>query len=165
MFHYIMNLWTEFNSVCLTTNALGILTTVVSFFLQQLQLWPWPVCPALHQPALVAAPPPLTSPHHRFVFIIYVFLRGWLSSPDLIGFLCAIIDFSSLLTIYYFLYLFTCCFVFPRLCSSLLLRFSICVPKLWHPQPRRPLVFSWRTRPEAAAAARTPPPVTQMTLS
>lgn len=35
--------------------------------LQQLLLCLWPASQALHQPARVAAPPPLTSPHHRFV--------------------------------------------------------------------------------------------------
>lgn len=57
-------------------------------------------------------------------------------------------------------YVFSLCF-----CSNLLLRFSICVPKLWPPLLRRPLVFSSRTRLEGAAAARTRPPATQMTLS
>lgn len=39
-------------------------------FLQRLRLCPWPASQALHQRARVAAPPPLTSPHHRFVVII-----------------------------------------------------------------------------------------------
>lgn len=34
--------------------------------------WPWPVCPALRQPAPVAARPPLTLPRRRFVFSISV---------------------------------------------------------------------------------------------
>lgn len=57
-----------------------------------------------------------------------------------------------------------CHLLSPCLCSSRLLRFSSCEPKLWPLPPRRPLVFSLRTRLEVAAAARTHPPVTQMTL-
>lgn len=51
------------------------------------------------------------------------------------------------------------------LCSSLLLRVSIYAPKLCLPPLRRPLVFSLRTHQEVQAAARTPPPATQTTLS
>lgn len=57
-----------------------------------------------------------------------------------------------------------CHLLSPCLCSSRLLRFSSCEPKLWPLPPRRPLVFSLRTRLEVAAAARIHPPVTQMTL-
>lgn len=144
--------------------------------LQQLLLCPWPASQALHQPALVAAPPPLTSPHHRFVFIIPT-----LSVPEqcsCVGvFLCAVRHqpsedylalsslFARLSFLFAFFLLFIYCFLSSCVCSSLLLRFSICVPKLWPPLPRKPLVFSSRTRLEGAAAARTPPPVTQMILS
>ena len=56
-------------------------------------------------------------------------------------------------------------FILSRPRSSRLPRSSICGPKLWPPLPRRPLGFSSRTRLGGAAAARTPPPVTRMTLS
>lgn len=145
--------------------------------LQQLLLCPWPASQALHQPALVAAPPPLTSPHHRFVFIIPT-----LSVPEqcsCVGFFFYVqSDTNQVKTIWRyphcllfclfflaFFLLFIYYFLSSCVCSSLLLRFSICVPKLWPPLPRKPLVFSSRTRLEGAAAARTPPPVTQMILS
>lgn len=73
--------------------------------------------------------------------------------------------FVLLFFLLWFLCLFICCSLSPCLCSSLLLRVSICVPKLWPPLHRRPLVFSSRTHLEAVVAARTPPPVTPMTLS
>lgn len=50
-------------------------------------------------------------------------------------------------------------------CSSPWLRFSICVPKLWPPLPRRQLGCSSRISQEEVAAARTHLPVIPMTLS
>ena len=120
--------------------------------LQQLLPCPWPASPALPRPAPVAAPPPRTSPHHRLEFIISVLSPHCLSvcTKALLRLFVLIMSLYSKVSL-----------SFP--CSSLLLRFSMCVPKLWPPLPRRPLVFSSRTPLEGAAAARTPP-VTQMTL-
>ncbi len=125
-------------------------------------LSPWNASQDLHQPALVAALPPLTSPHCWVVFLVSVlfphfslFLCLYLSGEAV--FKCAVTEANqvntylaflhSLLFSYFlcFLSLFIYCFLSPCLCSSLLLRFSICMPKPWPQLPRSPLVFSSRT--------------------
>lgn len=121
------------NVLCVSLNLLKKKIFCVHFLLQQLLLWPWPASQALHQPALVAALPPLISPHHRSVFIISVlfpcfslFLRLYLINEAV--FLCELKEANQVNT----------CLAFPQcfpfysfFCASFLClsaTFCLCVP-------------------------------------